>query len=176
MYRQYRRYLLSVFSDVCFPRDGEIDNQAGFTLLSMIRRENPDMPLLNLSTDESNREKASSIPAVFLNKNSPSLYSEIQSFFVDHLGFGDFIFRFPDGREIARASNLRAMEEILPSIPNESVFYHALNNHFSSWLFARSEIMLASKLRPVKATDFSNTDEIKKYLAACIHNHLPRLP
>ena len=169
LYRQYQPYLLSVFSDVCFPRNGETDDQAGFTLLSMIRKENPDMPLLNLSTDESNREKAAKIPAVFLNKTSPSLSSEIQSFFVNHLGFGDFIFRFPDGREIARVSNLRAMEEILPSIPDASVFYHAVNNHFSSWLFARSEIMLASKLRPVKATEFSNADEIKKYLVACIH-------
>jgi hypothetical protein len=169
LYRQYRPYLLSVFSDVCFPRNGEIDDQAGFALLSMIKKENPDIALLNLSTDESNREKASKIPAVFLNKNSPSLYSEIQSFFVDHLGFGDFIFRFPDGGEIARASNLRAMEQILPSIPDESVFYHAVNNHFSSWLFARSEIMLASKLKPVKATEFSSTDEIKQYLVTCIH-------
>jgi hypothetical protein len=169
LYRQYRPYLLSVFSDVCFPRNGEIDDQAGFALLSMIRRENPDIPLLNLSTDESNREKASKIPAIFFNKNSPSLYSEIQSFFVDHLGFGDFIFKFPDGREIARASNLRAMEEILPSIPDESVFYHAVRNHFSSWLFARSEVMLASKLKSVKATEFSSTDDIKKYLVSCIH-------
>jgi hypothetical protein len=169
LYRQYRPYLLSVFSDVCFPRNGEMDDQAGFALFSMIKKEHPDIPLLNLSADESNREKALKIPAIFLNKNSPSLYSEIQSFFVDHLGFGDFIFRFPDGREIARTSNLRAMEQILPSIPDESVFYHAVRNHFSSWLFARSEIMLASKLKPVKVTEFSSTHDIKKYLVSCIH-------
>jgi len=169
LFRRFKPYLLSVFSDVRFPRNGKIDDQAGFKLLSMIKKESPDLPLLNLSSDEANREKAAKIPAVFLNKNSPSLHSEIQSFFVDYLGFGDFIFRLPDGKEVARAANLRSMEKILPSVPDESVYYHATQNHFSGWLFARSEILLASQLRPVKATDFSGVTAIKKYLVDCIH-------
>ena len=169
LYRQFRRYLLSVFSDVRFPKDGQIDDRAGVDLLTMIRQENPDLPLLNLSTDESNRQQAESIPAVFLNKNSPALHSEIRSFFINYLGFGDFVFRFPDGLEIARASNLRRMEKILPSIPDESVYYHGQRNHFSSWLMARSEVMLASKLKPVKVSDFDSPGELKKYLVDCIY-------
>ncbi len=169
LYRQYRPYLLSVFSDVRFPRNGKIDDQAGFSLLSMIREENPDLPLLNLSSEESNRRRAHEIPAVFLNKNSPSLHSEIRSFFIHYLGFGDFVFRYPDGREIARVSNLREMEMILPTIPDESIYYHGQRNHFSSWLMARSEVMLASKLKPVKVSDFPSAGELKKYLVNCIH-------
>ena len=169
LYRQYQPYLLSVFSDVRFPKNGQIDDQAGVTLLTMIRREDPDLPLLNLSTEESNRQQAENIPAVFLNKNSPTLHSEIRSFFINYLGFGDFVFRFPDGQEIARASNLRQMEKILPSIPDESVNYHGQRNHFSSWLMARSEVMLASKLKPVKVSDFDSPGDLKKYLADCIY-------
>jgi DNA-binding NarL/FixJ family response regulator len=169
LYRQFKPYLLSVFSDVRFQRNGQMDDKAGFSLLSMIRAENPDLPLLNLSSEEGNRKPAESIPAVFLNKNSPNLHSEIRRFFKHYLGFGDFIFRSPDDQEIARASNLRAMEKILPSIPDESVHYHAIRNHFSSWLMARSEIMLASKLKPVKASDFPNTRLMKNYLVHCIH-------
>jgi CheY-like chemotaxis protein len=168
LYRQFKPYLLSVFSDVRFPRKGKMDDHAGFDLLSMIIKETPDIPLLNLSSEEANREKAEKIPAVFLNKNSPTLHSEIRSFFMDRLGFGDFIFRLPDGREIARASNLRAMEKILPSIPDKSVFFHATRNHFSSWLMARSEILLASKLKPLKTSDFSNIKELKSHLIASI--------
>ncbi len=169
LYRQYRPYLLSVFSDVRFPKNGRIDDKAGYTLLSMIRQDNPDLALLNLSSEESNRQQAEKIPAVFLNKNSPTLHSEIRSFFINYLGFGDFVFRFPDGQEIARASNLREMEKILPSIPDESVFYHGQHNHFSSWLMARSEVMLASKLKPVKVSDFPSAGDLKKYLASCIY-------
>ncbi len=169
LYRQYRPYLLSVFSDVRFPQNGQINDRAGVSLLSMIRQENPDLPLLNLSSEESNRQQAEQIPAVFLNKNSPTLHSEIRSFFIQYLGFGDFVFRFPDGQEIARASNLREMEKILPSIPDDSVYYHGQRNHFSSWLMARSEVMLASKLKPVQVSDFASAGDLKRYLVNCIH-------
>ena len=169
LYQRYQPYLLGVFSDVRFPRGGAMDDSAGFALLSMIRAENPDLPLLNLSSEEANRAKASQIPAVFINKNSPALGTEIHNFFMQYLGFGDFIFRLPDGREIARASNLRSMEKLLPGIPDESVEYHAQRNHFSSWFMARSEVMLASKLKPVRVTDFDSTHELKHYLVRCIH-------
>ena len=169
LYRQYRPYLLSVFSDVRFPKNEKLDDKAGFSLQSMIRQEEPDLPLLNFSSEESNRQLTENIPAVFLNKNSPTLHSEIRRFFIQHLGFGEFVFRLPNGREIARASNLRQMETLLPTIPDECVYYHGRRNHFSSWLMARSEVMLASRLKPVKVSDFSEPDELKQYLANCIH-------
>jgi CheY-like chemotaxis protein len=169
LYQRYKPYLLGIFSDVRFPRDGKMDDDAGFKLLSMIRKDNPDLPLLNFSSEESNRNRAQKIPAVFLNKNSSTLHSEIRSFFMQYLGFGEFVFRFPDGKEIGRASNLREMEKVLPGIPDESVFYHATHNHFSSWLMARSEIMLASKLKPVKISDFQSIGEAKQYLVSIIH-------
>ena len=74
-----------------------MDDQAGFHLLERIRAENPDLPLLNLSTEEANRTRAERLPAVFINKSSPMLNAEIHSFFLQYLGFGDFIFRDPDG-------------------------------------------------------------------------------
>jgi CheY-like chemotaxis protein len=169
LYQQYRPFLLSVLSDVRFPKNGQIEARAGIDLLQRIRQDNPDLPLLSLSSEESNRQPAREIPAMFLNKNSPTLLSDIHSFFINYLGFGDFIFRLPVGREIARASNLLEMETILPSIPDESINYHGRHNHFSSWLMARSEIMLASKLKPVKVSDFPATGALKNYLIECIH-------
>ena len=169
LYYQYRPYLLSVLSDVRFPKNGQMHDKAGFSLLSKIRREKPDLPLLNFSSEESNRQSTEKIPAVFLNKNSPTLHSEIRRFFIQHLGFGEFVFRLPDGSEFARASNLRQMETLLPSIPDESVYYHGLRNHFSSWLMARSEVMLASRLKPVKVSDFPEPGQLKDYLVNCIH-------
>ena len=170
LYQKYRPYLLSVFSDVRFPRKGKLDDAAGFKLLSMIKKESPDLPLLNFSSEESNRKRAQKIPAVFLNKNSATLHSEIRSFFMQFLGFGEFVFRLPDGKEIGKASNLREMEDILPTIPDESVFYHATHNHFSSWLMARAEIMLASKIKPVKISDFESIGDAKQYLVSIIHD------
>ncbi|MBW1961790.1 MAG: hypothetical protein JRJ04_10070 [Deltaproteobacteria bacterium] len=107
---------------------------------------------------------AERIIAVFVNKNSPTLHTDIRSFFMEHLGFGEFIFRLPDGREVGRAANLRAMERVLPTIPDDSILYHARRNDFSTWLMARSEIQLASRLRPVKTTEFSSVKAIKTFL------------
>ena len=170
LYQKYKPYLLSVFSDVRFPKSDKLDDEAGFKLLSKIRQDNPDLPLLNFSSEESNRAQAQNIPAVFLNKNSGTLHSEIRSFFMQYLGFGDFIFRLPDGKKIDKASDLHEMEKILPTVPDESVFYHATRNHFSSWLMARSEIMLASKLKPVKISDFKSVHEAKQYLVSIIRD------
>ena len=169
LYHEYRPYLLSIFSDARFPRQAQIDEQAGFALLSKIRSENPDLPLLMMSSEEHNRRRAEDIPAVFLNKNSPRLLDKVRLFFQKYLGFGDFIFRTSDGSEIARASNLREMEKILPTIPDASIAYHAERNHFSSWLMARSEVMLASMLKPVKVDDFSDPHELKQYLGTCLN-------
>ena len=168
LYRTFQPYLLGILSDVRFPRNGRLDPDAGYALLKLMKEETPDVPLLNFSSEESNRGRASAIPAVFLNKNSPILHEEIRGFFQKHLGFGDFVFRLPDGHEVGRAANLRQLETILPDIPKESILYHARRNHFSGWLMARSEILLAYRLRPVKVSDFSNTDELKHYLVDCL--------
>jgi hypothetical protein len=164
LYHRFKPYLLSIFSDVRFPRNGKVDEAAGLSLLKMVRDETPDIPLLMLSSEEKNRQKANTIPAVFLNKNAPALHTEIREFFKQYLGFGDFIFRLPDGTDVGRASNLREMQKILPTIPDASILYHAYRNHFSSWLMARSEIMLATKLKPVKATEFDTVAHLKKFL------------
>ena len=168
LYRRYRPFLLAVFSDVSFPRNGELDDAAGFELLKMIKSETGDLPTLMLSSEEKNRVTAERIPALFANKNSPTLHEEIRAFFKESLGFGEFVFRLPGGKEVGRVSSLKEMQKILPSVPDESVFYHASRNHFSSWLMARSEIMLASKLKPVKATEFKTVSALKQYLIASI--------
>jgi hypothetical protein len=169
LYNTFKPYILSIFSDVRFSRNGQLDNQAGLSFLKTIHEKDPHIPLLLLSSEESNRAFAEKVPAVFLNKNSTSLHKDIGDFFIQYLGFGDFIFRNPDGSEIGRASNLRSMEEVLPKIPVESIYYHATRNHFSSWLMARSEIKLASMLRPIKVTDFKSPQEIKDFLIQCVH-------
>ena len=165
LYEKYEPYVLGVISDVRFPRNDEIDDKAGVTFLSRIKEERFDIPLLLTSSEPANREKAAKIPASFIDKNSPSLLDEIRSFFLEQLGFGDFVFRMPDGQEIARAPNFRALEKILPTIPHESFYYHSSHNDFSRWLFARLEILLASKVRPLTKADFSGQlEEMRQHL------------
>ncbi|MCG8638093.1 MAG: phosphoenolpyruvate synthase PpsA [Desulfobacterales bacterium] len=164
LYETYKPYLLSVFSDIRYQRKGIEDPAAGLRLLTKIKRETPDLPLLVLSTEEQNREKSEEIPAVFINKMSSNLNNRIKSFFVCHLGFGDFIFRMPDGKEIARASDLRTIEKLLDEIPDESIVHHAMHDDFSRWFMARSEIEFALQVKPYTIDDFPDPQGLKHFL------------
>ena len=169
LFDKYQDNLLGVISDVRFPRNGELDDNAGVDLLTRVKAALPDVKLLLVSSESDNKDKAEQIPACFADKNSLSLLDEVRSFFIEQLGFGDFVFRDPQGREIERATNFRAFEKILPSIPDDSFYYHCQRNDFSRWFFARCEMQLASRLRTKTASDFSyNLEEMKNYLLSTI--------
>ena len=174
LYGSYQRYILGVISDVRFPRNGKLDENAGVAFLSRIKKERFDIPLLLASSEPANAAKATQIPAAFVDKNSPSLIDEVRSFFLDQLGFGAFIFRKPDGQEIARASTMRALEDHLHTIPEESFVYHSSRNDFSRWFFTRTEIVLASKVRPIRGNDFSSVENHRQYLISLIRTRRSR--
>ena len=164
LYHKYKDYVFGIFSDTRFPKNGKMNDEAGIKLLSHIRKEIPDIPLLLLSSESSNAPKASGIPASFVNKNSKTLTEEIHNFFLENLGFGDFVFHMPDGTEIDRAINLHSFEKKLATIPDESFLYHAENNHFSNWIMARSEIGLASRMYEIRIKDFESVGKLRQEL------------
>ncbi len=169
LYERYKDFLLCVISDTRFPKNGTIDSEAGIKLLSNIRRKTEGIPLLLMSSERENGQKADRIPALFLDKNHPNLSHSTRMFFLNHLGFGNFVFCMPNGRNIDIATNLMQLEAKLPTIPNESLAFHADRNHFSSWLMARSEIGLALKFRACKSSDFSSPDELRHFIISNIH-------
>jgi len=169
LFTDYQPYVLGVISDVRFPRGNVFDENAGVDLLKAIKSERFDIPMLLMSSDPRNAARAQKIPAEFVDKNSPTLLSDVRSFLINHLGFGDFVFRSPEGSEIARASNLRMLEKTLQSIPDDSFVHHCNRNDFSRWLFARSEIELASRVRPVRENDFKDVESRRRFLISVIH-------
>jgi len=146
LFETYKTYVFAVISDARFPRQGKLDPRAGETLLAGIREEVSDLPLLMLSSEEENRIRAEMIPAVFITKQSPDIRTDLHKFFMTYLGFGDFVFRMPDGKPIGSASNIVEFEQALQRVPEESLQYHAMRNHFSNWMMARSEVGLARRL------------------------------
>ncbi|MCP3952757.1 MAG: phosphoenolpyruvate synthase/pyruvate phosphate dikinase, partial [Desulfobacterales bacterium] len=168
LYEQYKSYIFGIISDTRIPKDGHLEGDAGFRFLKQVREEISDLPLLLLSSESLNRAKAAQISAEFLDKNSPFLLKEIREFFLKRLGFGDFVFRMPDGRELDRAASLRELQDKLNRIPDESILYHANGNHFSNWIMGRSEIALASRFRKATTADFETVTQIRDYLATGI--------
>ena len=167
LFDRYRQNIFCVMSDARFPKQGILCDDAGLQFLKNIRKKQPDLPLLLLSTERGNKKPAEAIPAVFVAKTSQEVRGEIHDFFLRYLGFGDFVFRLPDGTEVGRAKNLHALEQQLNIVPERSILYHARNNHFFNWVMARTEISLAARLhkrfyRRVQSSKLLQEDLISK--------------
>ncbi len=168
IFYRYKQNIFCVMSDVRFPQGGRVRANAGYNLLKKIRAEIPDLPLLMLSTETKNRQLAHEVPAVFIEKKADTLKRKLHDFFLNYLGFGDFVFREPNGVEIARAASLQEFEKQLAVIPNNSLCYHARCNHFSNWVMARAELALAARLHKHHFTDISDT-ELREDLIFKVH-------
>jgi CheY-like chemotaxis protein len=175
LYRTYGKNVLGVICDVSFPRDGVVDDLAGIDLAREIRSEDEDLPILLQSAERSHETRAREVGAEFAWKKSPTLLDDLRQFIQDRFGFGDFVFRFPDGRPIARASDMREMLTLLESMPDQSLVYHASRNHFSAWLKARTEFELASMMRPRKVSEFASSTELRQFLIETITTYLREL-
>ncbi|RJO66873.1 MAG: hypothetical protein C4523_10940 [Myxococcales bacterium] len=168
LYKKYRRYVLGVISDVRFWRDGVKNADAGFDLTKEIKDDQNDIPVVLHSAEAENAWRAFSLGASFLDKNSPSLLNDLREFLVNQMGFGDFVFRDLDGREIARARNVYDLLENLKTIPIASLIWHAERNHISNWLMARTEVTIADQLRPRRVSDFAEHEKVREYIVGVI--------
>ena len=161
---RYREFLLGVVSDVEFPCGGEPSPEAGFKLAHMVRELVPDVPVVLQSSRTTFGTQAHVEGFSFLRKGSPTLLRDLREFLLRQFAFGDFVFRLPDGTEVARAADLNALEAALHRVPVESIVYHGQRNHFSHWLMARTEFALAQKLRPRKVSDFATHEDLRRDL------------
>ncbi len=164
----YRENVLGVISDIEFPMNGQIAPDAGVAFADRVRAAHPDVPVALQSSVPANRALAESVGAAFLLKESPVFLQQLRRFMIDDFGFGDFVFRLPDGTEVGRAHDLRMLEDLLATIPGESIAYHSERNHFSKWLKARTEFALAHHMRPRKVSDFADHEELRRDLVNSI--------
>ena len=172
LYERYASKVLGIITDVSFPREGELDFEAGIRLTERIRERDEDIPILVQSMDMEHKPKAIAAGAEFMSKQSPHLLEDLREYILDHFGFGDFIFKLADGTPVARATGMRSMLKSLAEVPDESLVYHAGRNHFSAWLKARTEFELASMLRPRKVTEFPSPSDLRAYLIDTISGYL----
>lgn len=172
LYEKYNEYLFGVVSDVAYSRGGAPDPHAGIDFIKHVKAGNPDLPCLLESSDPQNRLLAQTVGASFLHKRSSTLLQDMRDFMLRNFGFGDFVFRTPEGVEVARASDLKQLAQVLGEVPAESLLYHATRNHFSNWLRARTEFVLAKRLRPKKVSEFGGGEGLRRYLIGEIEDIL----
>lgn len=163
-YERYRDYVNAIISDTRFYCEGKLDSRAGIKLIKYVQQSGRDCPIILQSSEIENAGIAKELDVYFLHKDSKNLLNNLSRFIIENLGFGDFVFRSPEGKEINRANSLEDFVKKLPSIPDESLLYHGQRNHFSSWLVAHGEFHFARKLKSKKVEDFKDASEIRNLL------------
>jgi CheY-like chemotaxis protein len=168
-YKKYENYVLGIISDVDFKKGGGQNKRAGLLLAKRVKNLRPDLPILLQSNVQENGKYAKEIGASFIFKNSSTLLDDLRKFMHEQFSFGDFIFRLPNGAEVARAANLSQLADRLEDVPEESIAYHSSRNHFSNWLKSRTDFWLAYKLRPRKVDHYRSIDALREDLVEAIH-------
>ena len=148
LYERYKDNMLGVISDCRYPRNGETDPTAGITLFQSVRENDEYLPLI-LETAEPNIK--CDIPGVrIIDKNSKKMNIDMRNILAEHFGFGDFLFRNPETKQvIRRVKNLKELQSVIFEIPNDSMRYHVSHNHISRWLAARAIFPVSEYLKDV---------------------------
>ncbi len=170
-FEAYGDDLLGIISDVEFPRGGRSSPTAGLDFVRTVRAAYPDTPIVLHSSRPEFEEQARRVGAGFLRKGSHHVLGELRRILLEDFGFGDFVFRLPDGAEVGRAGDLRSLEERLATMPAESIRYHGARNHFSRWLRARADFGVAHALRPRKVDDYPTPEALRQDLICAIGDY-----
>ncbi|MCK4679171.1 MAG: pyruvate, phosphate dikinase [Bacteroidales bacterium] len=165
----FKEYMLCLITDMKFEKEGRLDENAGVSLITNIRKKFPRLPIILQSSETTNERIAHEQKVTFIDKNSETLSQDFKSFITHYLGFGNFVYKNSKGKQIAIARSLDEFEKHLRTIPDDSILYHARRDHFSLWLMARGEIQAAKVLHPRRTSDFKNAPNIREYLISVIN-------
>lgn len=165
LFEKYENNILGVITDISYNRNGLLDKEAGLKLTETIKSKNPFVPVLIQSSEIDNKEKADALNAGFIDKNSKSLSNELSDFVDRYFAFGEFVFYDPKKKkEVARAENLKKLQECVMTISDESLQYHISGNNFSKWLYARAIFPIAEIFKSLSQEDFTNLTEIRQFI------------
>ena len=118
LFERYEPYILTVITDLSFPRGGRPDSEAGSTSCAWPGQDQGP-PRHDPVERAGSREKAAAVGAAFADKDSESLEHELGDFLRDSLGFGPFRFRRPDGAAMAQAATMDEFIAALAEVPRE---------------------------------------------------------
>ena len=175
LYEKYKNNLLGVISDVGFtlhkdegPEKEVLD--AGIKLVRHIKQDDPMMPVLLQSSQESVGVVAQEIGVGFLKKYSKTLMLQLSDYIKEEFGFGDFVFRDENRVEYGRASNLKELESLVRTVPDDVLLRATSKNMLSKWFFARGLFTLGSKVKAVVGSQFATVDDMRYYVSQQIHD------
>ena len=180
LYQKYKTNMLGILSDVGFilhkgdDRATEVID-AGINLCRLIKADNPTLPYLLQSSQESMRSVAEELGVGFVRKTSKTLIHELSEYIAREFAFGDFIVTDPlTGQETARARNLYEFERLIKTMSDEALRYFAGRNYISRWLYSRGLFSIGDSFRDIDVNDETDLGEIRKLNLRMLHDYRMR--
>ena len=175
MYEKYKSNLLGVISDVGFTvHKGEGPEKekrdAGLDLVEHIRKDDPMMPILLQSSQDSISADAERFGVGFLRKYSKTLMLQLSDYIKEEFAFGDFVFRDADRMEYGRAANLKELEKMMREVPDDILLANTSKNMFSKWFLARGLFTLGVRFKTVTESNFETVSDLRDYVSQQIHD------
>ena len=174
LYEKYKNNLLGVISDVGFvvhkndPSSSE-KLDAGIDLCRLIRSDNPLMPFLLQSSQESMRQTAKEQGVGFIAKYSKTLLIELSDYISSEFSFGDCVFKdLHSGAEIGRARDLHDLQQLVMDLPDDVLFFHGERNRLSKWMYSRGLFSLAAEVRGIHDDGSHTTEQMREYIVRAI--------
>ncbi len=172
IYRKFSHSVMGIISDVSFKMTSNRKDPkvlAGVELCRLIKSADPNIPILLQSSDTSNEQFANDLGTGFLHKHSKNLSNDLKEFIIGNFGFGEFVFRNPDTLEpYCIAANLRDLQQLIMTVPDNILIYHTRRDDVSKWLNARALFPIAQIFKPAKLEDFKSLDDVRKYIYKAI--------
>ena len=175
MYEKYKSNLLGVISDVGFtvhkgegPEKEKLD--AGIDLVEHIRKDDPMMPILLQSSQDSISADAERLGVGFLRKYSKTLMLQLSDYIKEEFAFGDFVFRDAERMEYGRAANLKELEKMMREVPDDILLANTSKNMFSKWFLARGLFTLGVRFKTVTESNFETVSDLRDYVSQQIHD------
>lgn len=167
-FNKYRGHILGIISDVSYkiaPDQRDTKIKAGLQFCRFVKDKDPNIPFLLQSSDIENEELAKELGVGFIHKYSEHLSNELRIFILKNFGFGEFVFRNPKTNEVAFiAADLKALQELILSVPDDILEYHTRKDDFSKWLNARALFSIAKRFKESNFEDFKHPDEVRNYI------------
>jgi len=172
IYEKYKYNMLGIISDITYPRNGVKDKLAGIKLCKKVKEDDEFMPLLLQSSDMENKKYADELSVGFIHKYSKTLSIELRNYIIKQFAFGEFVFRDPDTlKPIGHASDLQSLQNLLLTIPDKSLEYHASRNDLSKWLNARAIFPIAQLFKFLSLEDFKSLKDARTYIYRAISSY-----
>lgn len=177
LYERYKNNLLGVISDVGFVINKNDASEtekldAGIDLCRLIKKDDPHMPFLLQSSQESMRAVAAELGVGFILKYSKTLIMELSDHISREFAFGDFVFTDPaTGEVLATAKDLRELQKALRDIPGDVLKYYASQNLFSKWLYSRGLFSIAETIKKSGISRLESGEELREQLRSMINDY-----